>query len=62
MTIADEGKAADRVTGTYISAGAFGLLGRLPTLGREFAPKTTARDAAAVALLSHRALDVALRR
>ena len=43
MTISDEGKAADRVTGTYISAGAFELLGRSPGLGREFAPEDDRR-------------------
>ena len=37
--VADQGRVADRVTGTYISDGAFQLLGRPPRLGREFAPE-----------------------
>lgn len=53
MTISDEGKAADRVTGTYISAGAFQLLGRSPGLGRDFSPEDDRSGAAPVALLSH---------
>src|SRR5262245_25106549 len=52
MSVADEGRAADRVTGTYISAGAFRLLGRLPALGREFTEADDQPGAVAVVLLS----------
>jgi predicted permease len=53
MTIADDGRAADRITGTYISAGAFRLLGRPPVIGREFAPEDDRTGAPRVALLGH---------
>ena len=52
VSVADEGRAADRVTATYISAGAFRLLGRPPTLGREFTAEDDTPGAAAVVLLS----------
>ena len=51
MTIGDEDKAADRVTGSYISAGAFGLLGKPPIAGREFALEDDRAGTPAVALL-----------
>ena len=51
MTIGDEDKAPDRVTGSYISAGAFGLLGKLPIAGREFALEDDRAGTPAVALL-----------
>ena len=53
MTIGDEDRAADRVTGTYISAGAFRLLGRSPIVGREFTADDDRTGAPPVALVAH---------
>jgi predicted permease len=53
MTVGDADRAPDRVTGTYISAGAFRLLGRPPAVGREFTAEDDRAGAAPVALLSH---------
>jgi predicted permease len=53
MTIGDDGRAADQVTGTYVSAGTFALLGRRPVLGRELEPGDDRRGGPPVALLSH---------
>ena len=36
VTVGDEGRAADRFMGTYLSAGAFELVGTRPALGRAF--------------------------
>ena len=52
MTIADDGVAAERVTGTYVSAGVFQLLGRAPVVGRELTADEDRAVASAVALIS----------
>lgn len=53
MVIGDENTPPDRVAGTYISAGAFGLLGRPPVIGREFSADDHIPGAARVVLLGH---------
>lgn len=52
MTIGDETLAPARVSGAYVSAGAFEILGEHPVLGREFRPNDERPGAPAVALLS----------
>lgn len=51
MTVSDEGRPADRVTGAYISAGAFDLLGESPRIGREIATDEDRDGAQAVVVI-----------
>ena len=51
VTIADEGRAADRVMGAHISAAGFGLLGEVPILGRVFRPEDDRPGAPAVVVI-----------
>ncbi len=51
IVVSDEGLAADRVSGTYISAGAFRLLGEAARLGREFRPGDDRHGAPPVVVL-----------
>jgi predicted permease len=51
MVIVDAEVPADRVPGTYISTGAFALLGRPPVVGREFTAADEVPGAPRVALL-----------
>ena len=53
MNIADESGAAERLTGAYMSANTFGLLGRQPVLGRDFRDDDDRPGAEPVALLGH---------
>jgi predicted permease len=39
VTLADDGRAADRIMGAHVSAAAFDLLGDIPILGRGFHPE-----------------------
>jgi putative ABC transport system permease protein len=52
MSVADEGVAAQRYRGAYVSANGFGLIGRRPVLGRDFQPADERPGAAAVVILS----------
>jgi predicted permease len=52
MSVADEGVAAERYRGAYVSANGFGLLGRRPLLGRDFEPGDERGGAAPVVILS----------
>ena len=51
VTIADEGRAADRLMGAHISAGGLDLLGEVPILGRGFRPEDDRAGAPAVVLI-----------
>jgi putative ABC transport system permease protein len=51
MPVGDEGRAPDRVLGTYISANAFELIGERPLLGRDFLPEEDQPGADAVVIL-----------
>ena len=51
VTIGDEGRAADRFMGTYLSAGAFELVGTRPALGRAFVSDDDRQGAARVVIL-----------
>jgi predicted permease len=54
LTVADEGGSPEVFSGSYVSAGAFGLLGQPPALGREFVPEDDRPGAAPVVILGHR--------
>lgn len=54
MNVSEEGFAPDRFEGAYISAEAFGLIGRQPVLGRDFRPEDDRPGAAATVILGHR--------
>jgi putative ABC transport system permease protein len=51
VTIADEGRAADRVMGAQMSATGFDLLGKVPILGRGFRPDDDQPGAPAVVVI-----------
>jgi putative ABC transport system permease protein len=51
VAVGDEGRAPDRALLTYLSAGAFRLLGATPTLGRDFEPADDRPGAPTVAIL-----------
>ena len=51
VTVGDEGRAPERLQGTYVSANAFGLIGGQPILGRTFAPEDDRPGAPAVVIL-----------
>ena len=51
VTIADNGRAADRVMGAHISAAGFDLLGEVPILGRGFRPEEDRAGAPAVVVI-----------
>ena len=51
VTLADEGRAADRVMGAHISAAGFNLLGELPLRGRGFRPEDDRPGAPAVVII-----------
>ena len=53
MNLGDERIAPERVTGSYISANAFGLLRQRPLLGRDFVADDDRRGAAPVVILGH---------
>jgi predicted permease len=53
MTIGDTGRSTDRVTGSYVSAGAFTVLRKPPLIGRSFAHQDDRPGANAVVLLSN---------
>jgi putative ABC transport system permease protein len=53
MQLADEAGAAERLTGAYVSANMFGLLGRQPVLGRDFRDEDDRPGAEPVALLGY---------
>ena len=53
MNVADEGRAAERYVGSYISANSFALLGLRPLLGRDFTPADESPGAAAVVVLGY---------
>jgi hypothetical protein len=52
MNLADDATAAERIRGTYVSANAFELLGRVPMLGRSFTADDDRPGAEPVAILS----------
>ena len=54
MAISDEGRAADRVSGAYVSAGAFGLVGEPPIAGRDFRAEDDRPGAPAVVIIGSR--------
>jgi predicted permease len=51
--LSDDDAAAERVTGTRVTANTFSLLGALPLIGRDFTPTDEQRGAAPVVLLSY---------
>lgn len=51
MNLSEEGRAPERFSGTFISAGAFRMLGQTPILGRDFLPEDDRPGAPAVVLL-----------
>ena len=51
VTLADEGRAPDRVMGAHISAAGFDLLGEVPILGRGFHPEDDRPGAPAVVVI-----------
>src|SRR5688572_19141331 len=53
MNIADETGAAERLTGAYVSANMFGLLGLQPVLGRDLREEDDRPGAEPVALLGY---------
>src|SRR5262249_17799012 len=53
MSVAEQGHAADREFGTFVTANAFHILGETPALGRDFAPEDDVEGASGVAILSH---------
>ena len=52
LAVGDEGRAPDRALGTYLSAGAFRLLGATPIVGRDFEPADDRPGAQPVAILA----------
>lgn len=54
MHVADDAALPDRLTGAYVSAGMFRLLGREPALGRDFNAEDDRPGAEPVVLLGHR--------
>ena len=52
LAVGDEGRAPDRALGTYLSAGAFRLLGAVPMLGRDFEPADDRPGAQPVTILA----------
>lgn len=54
MHIADDVGAAERVTGAYVSANTFGLLGSEPAIGRDFRVEDDRPGAEPVVLLGYR--------
>jgi putative ABC transport system permease protein len=53
MDLSDETHAAERLTGAYVSANAFGLIGHQPALGRGFSVADDRVGAAPVVILGH---------
>ncbi len=53
MDLADETHAAERFTGAYVSANAFGLIGHQPALGRGFTEEDEQGGAEPVVILGH---------
>ena len=53
MNVSDEGRAPQRLRGTYVSANTFGLLRSQPVLGRGFLPADDRPDAPPVAIVSY---------
>jgi predicted permease len=53
ISLADEGRAAERFVGSYITANSFALLGVQPILGRDFRPADDTAGAEPVVILSH---------
>jgi putative ABC transport system permease protein len=53
MVIGDEGRAPDRVLGTYISANAFHMIGEQPIVGRDFRSDDDRPGAPAVVILGY---------
>ena len=51
VIVAGDGRPPERVGGTFVSAGAFGLIGTQPALGRDFSAEDARPGAAAVAIL-----------
>jgi putative ABC transport system permease protein len=52
MNLTDRGLAADRIAGSYISAGTFALVGERPMLGRDFLPDDDRPSASRVAIIA----------
>src|SRR5688572_14657589 len=50
--VADEGRAAERVTAAYVNANAFAIVGEQPILGRSFRPDDDQVSAEPVAILA----------
>ena len=53
MNVSDEGRAPDRLRGTYVSTNTFGLLRSRPALGRDFVPDDDRPGAPPVAIVSY---------
>jgi hypothetical protein len=53
-TLADDNRAAERVSASYVSANAFQVLGEKPTIGRDFVPDDDQPGAPAVVTLGSR--------
>lgn len=53
LTIADDGRAPDRIFGSYLSANAFRVLPQKPLIGRDFLPEDDRPGAPATVILGH---------
>lgn len=53
MNVSDEGGAAERLSGAWLTANAFGLIGQSPVMGRDFLPEEDQRGAQPVVLLGY---------
>jgi predicted permease len=54
MTLGDDGRAAERASGAFVSANAFQMLGEKPAMGREFVDQDDQPGAPAVVILGSR--------
>ncbi|MEZ5283794.1 MAG: ABC transporter permease [Vicinamibacterales bacterium] len=50
--VSDEGRAAERYSGSYVSGNTFGLIGQAPILGRDFRPEEDQPGGGGVVILS----------
>jgi putative ABC transport system permease protein len=53
MNVSDAERPAERVTGSYLTANAFGMIGQQPLLGRNFLPGEDAPGAQPVAIIGY---------
>ncbi len=53
MNVSDEGGVPERLSGAWLSANSFALIGQSPVMGRDFLPEEDQRQAQPVALLGY---------